>query len=41
VLVNNVNCGAPQASIQSTVFGTITTAVGDPRIIQFVGRYCF
>lgn len=32
---------APQANIQSTVFGTITTAVGDPRIIQFVGKYYF
>lgn len=38
---NNVNYGAPQANIQSTVFGTITTAVGDPRIIQFVGKYYF
>jgi hypothetical protein len=38
---NNVNYGAPQANIQSTAFGTITTAVGDPRIIQFVAKYYF
>ena len=38
---NNVNYGAPQAHIQSTAFGTITTAAGDPRIIQFVVKYDF
>ena len=38
---NNVNYGPPQANIQSTAFGTITTSVGDPRIVQFVGKYYF
>jgi carboxypeptidase family protein/TonB-dependent receptor-like protein len=38
---NNVNYGPPQANIQSTAFGTITTGVGDPRIFQFVGKYYF
>jgi hypothetical protein len=39
--LNHPNYGPPQANIQSTAFGTITTNVGDPRIIQFVGKYYF
>ncbi|CAN5591658.1 hypothetical protein BH23ACI1_BH23ACI1_21160 [soil metagenome] len=39
--LNHVNLGPPQANIQSTVFGTITSSVGDPRIVQFVVKYYF
>ena len=38
---NNANWGAPVANIQSTAFGTITTTVGDPRIVQLVVKYYF
>jgi len=39
--LNHPNFGPPQANIQSQVFGTITSTVGDPRIIQLVGKYYF
>jgi hypothetical protein len=40
-VLNHPNFGPPQANIQSQVFGTITSTVGDPRIIQLVGKYYF
>ncbi len=40
-VLNHPNFGPPQANIQSAVFGTITSTVGDPRIIQLVGKYYF
>lgn len=40
-VLNHPNFGPPQANIQSQVFGTITSTVGDPRVIQFVGKYYF
>lgn len=40
-IFNNANWGAPIANIQSTAFGTITTTVGDPRIVQLVVKYHF
>ena len=39
--LNHPNFGPPQANIQSTAFGTITSTVGDPRIVQLVTKYCF
>jgi hypothetical protein len=38
---NRPNFGPPQANIQSTAFGTITTTVGNARIIQLVAKYYF
>ena len=38
---NNANWGAPNANIQSTSFGTITSTVGDPRVVQLVVKYYF
>ena len=38
---NRPNFGPPQANIQSTAFGTITTTVGNARIIQLVLKYYF
>jgi hypothetical protein len=38
---NRPNFGAPQANIQSTAFGTITSTVGDPRVVQLVAKYYF
>jgi carboxypeptidase family protein len=38
---NRPNFGPPQANIQSTAFGTITTTVGNARIIQLVSKYYF
>jgi hypothetical protein len=38
---NRPNFGNPTANIQSTAFGTITTTVGDARIIQLVAKYYF
>jgi hypothetical protein len=40
-LLNHPNFGPPQANIQSAVFGTITSTVNDPRVIQLVGKYYF
>jgi outer membrane receptor protein involved in Fe transport len=39
--LNHPNFGAPQANIQSTAFGTITTTVGDARVVQLVAKYFF
>jgi hypothetical protein len=33
--------GPPVANIQSATFGAISTTVGDPRIVQLVGKYYF
>ncbi len=38
---NHPNFGPPQANIQSTAFGTITSTVGDARIVQLVVKYFF
>jgi hypothetical protein len=40
-VLNRPNFGPPQSNIQSTAFGTITTTVGDPRIVQLVAKYYF
>jgi len=40
-LLNHVNFGPPQANIQSTAFGTITSTIGDARIVQLVAKYSF
>lgn len=40
-VLNRPNFGAPQANIQSTLFGTITSTVGDPRVVQLVAKYYF
>jgi len=37
--LNHPNFGPPQANIQSTAFGTITSTVGDARIVQLVVKY--
>jgi hypothetical protein len=39
--LNHVNFGPPQANIQSTAFGTITSTGGDARIVQLVVKYFF
>ena len=39
--LNHPSFGPPQANIQSTAFGTITSTVSDPRIIQLVVKYYF
>lgn len=38
---NHVNFGAPANNIQSATFGTITTTIGDARIVQLVVKYFF
>jgi hypothetical protein len=38
---NHPNFGPPQANIQSTAFGTITSTVNDPRVVQLVMKYVF
>ena len=38
---NHPNFGPPQANIQSTAFGTITSTVNDPRVVQLVAKYVF
>ena len=38
---NHPNFGPPVANIQSQSFGTITSTVNDPRIIQLVLKYYF
>jgi hypothetical protein len=40
-VLNHPNFGPPVANIQSATFGAISTTVGDPRIIQLVGKYYF
>jgi hypothetical protein len=41
-ILNHPNMAPPERNIQSTAFGTITGAqIGDPRIIQLVGKYYF
>jgi outer membrane receptor protein involved in Fe transport len=39
--LNHPSFGPPQANIQSTAFGTITSTVGDARIVQLVVKYFF
>jgi len=39
--INHPNFGPPQANIQSTAFGTITSTIGDARIVQLVVKYFF
>jgi hypothetical protein len=39
--LNHPNFGSPNANIQSTAFGTITTTVGDARVVQLVAKYFF
>jgi hypothetical protein len=39
--LNHPNFGPPNVNIQSTAFGTITSTVGDARIVQLVGKYYF
>ena len=36
--LNHPNFGAPNANIQSTAFGTITSTVGDARVVQLVAK---
>jgi hypothetical protein len=38
---NHPNFGPPQANIQNTAFGTITSTVNDPRVVQLVMKYVF
>jgi hypothetical protein len=39
--LNHPNFGPPERNIQSQAFGTITTTVGNARIIQLVAKYYF
>jgi hypothetical protein len=39
--LNHPNFGPPVANIQSQTFGSITSTVGDPRVIQLVAKYYF
>ena len=39
--LNHPNFGPPQANIQSTAFGTITSTISDARIVQLVAKYYF
>jgi hypothetical protein len=39
--LNHPNFGPPNVNIQSTAFGTITSTVGDARIVQLVVKYFF
>lgn len=38
---NHPNFGPPDRNIQSQTFGTITSTIGDPRIVQLVAKYYF
>jgi hypothetical protein len=40
-VLNHPNFGPPDRNIQSQNFGTITSTVGDPRVIQLVLKYYF
>ena len=40
-VLNHPNFGPPVANIQSQTFGSITSTVGDPRVVQLVGKYFF
>jgi hypothetical protein len=40
-LLNHPNFGAPERNIQSQTFGSITSTVGDARIVQLVAKYYF
>ena len=40
-VLNHPNFGPPTTNIQSTAFGTITSTVGDPRVVQLVMKYYF
>jgi hypothetical protein len=40
-LFNNFNWGDPTTSINSPIFGQITTQNGDSRIMQFAIKYAF
>ncbi len=40
-LLNHPNFGPPDRNIQSQNFGTITSTIGDPRVIQLVLKYFF
>ena len=39
--LNHPNFGPPNVNIQSTAFGTITSTVNDPRVVQLVAKYFF
>jgi hypothetical protein len=39
--LNHPNFGPPDRNIQSQNFGTITSTVGDPRVVQLVVKYYF
>jgi hypothetical protein len=39
--LNHPSFGPPEANIQSTAFGTITSTISDPRIVQLVVKYFF
>lgn len=38
---NHPNFGPPDRNIQSQTFGTITSTIGDPRVVQLVAKYFF
>ena len=40
-VLNHPNFGPPDRNIQSQNFGTITSTIGDPRVIQLVAKYHF
>lgn len=40
-LLNHPNFGPPNRDIQNQAFGTITSVVSDPRVIQLVAKYFF
>jgi hypothetical protein len=39
--LNHPNFGPPVANIQSQTFGSITSTVGDARVVQLVAKYSF
>jgi hypothetical protein len=39
--LNHASYGPPVANIRSAAFGTITTTVGNPRIVPLVLKYYF
>ena len=40
-IFNHPNFGPPDRNIQSQTFGTITSTIGDPRVVQLVVKYVF